>query len=90
MNVQQTAKLARLRFTPEEEAKIGKDLDRILEYMAQLNALDTENVAPLVNVLDQVNVLREDVQITRISREEALQNAPDADDAYFRVPKVIE
>lgn len=90
MNVQQTAKLARLRFTPAEEARIGQDLDRILEYMAQLNALDTENVAPLVNVLDQVNTLREDVQITRITREEALQNAPDADENYFRVPKVIE
>lgn len=88
--VREIAYLSRLRLTASEETRYMHDLNRILDYMAQLNTVDTTGVAPLAHVLDQGNVLREDVQMHRISHEAALKNAPDADQDYFRVPKVIE
>lgn len=84
------ASLARLRFSEEEEERLAGQMSRILEYMEQLNELDTTGVPPMAHVLDLTNVFREDDARTRITREEALRNAPDADDEYFRVPKVID
>jgi aspartyl-tRNA(Asn)/glutamyl-tRNA(Gln) amidotransferase subunit C len=88
--VRYIARLARLRFTEEEEGLMAEQMSKILDYMDQLNELDTEGVPPMSHVLDLTNVFREDVATRRISREEALRNAPDADEAYFRAPKVIE
>lgn len=88
-DVREIASLARLRLSDEEVLHYQHDLNRILDYMAQLNALGTEGVEPMLHVIEQGNVLREDVQQARISHEDALKNAPDADQDYFRVPKVI-
>lgn len=88
--VREVAALARLRFTPEEEAKLADDLTRILDYVEQLEELDVSNVEPMSHVLDLFNVLRSDHAKTRITRNDALSNAPDADSKYFRVPKVID
>jgi aspartyl-tRNA(Asn)/glutamyl-tRNA(Gln) amidotransferase subunit C len=89
-DVQQIASLARLRIEEHEQEQLAQDMNRILDYMAQLNELDTTGIEPLSHVLELGNVMREDVQITRTSHEEALKNAPDADQYYFRVPKVID
>lgn len=89
-DVQEIAALARLRLTEEEVVHYQHDLNRILDYMAQLNAVDTDGIEPMTHIQDWGNVLREDVHLRRITREEALKNAPDADADYFRVPKVIE
>lgn len=88
--VRYIARLARLRFTEEEEHRMARQMSQILDYMAKLEELDTTDVPPMSHVLDLSNVTREDVAAPRITREEALRNAPDADDQYFRVPKVIE
>ena len=69
---------------------MAQQMSSILDYMAKLNELDTEHVPPMSHVLDLNNVFREDVVETRITREEALRNAPESDGEYFRVPKVIE
>ncbi|MEZ4699539.1 MAG: Asp-tRNA(Asn)/Glu-tRNA(Gln) amidotransferase subunit GatC [Rhodothermales bacterium] len=89
-DVRYMAALARLRFTPEEEARMVEDLEAVLGYMAKLNELDTDGVPPMSHVIDLYNVEREDAAQQRISHAEALKNAPDADGTYFRVPKVIE
>lgn len=89
-DVRYIARLARLRFSDEDERRMAEQMSQILEYMEKLNELDTTAVPPMSHVLDLTNVFREDVAAPRISREEALRNAPDADDAYFRAPKVIE
>ncbi|ARA92993.1 aspartyl/glutamyl-tRNA(Asn/Gln) amidotransferase subunit C [Rhodothermaceae bacterium RA] len=89
-DVRYIAALARLRFTEAEEQRLAEQMTTMLEYVGQLQTLDTTGVPPMSHVLDLVNVMREDVVQTRISREEALRNAPDADEAYFRVPRVIE
>jgi aspartyl-tRNA(Asn)/glutamyl-tRNA(Gln) amidotransferase subunit C len=57
--------------------------------MAKLDELDTEQISPMSHVLDVYNVFREEDARPRISHEDALKNAPDADGDYFRVPKVI-
>ena len=88
--VRYIASLARLRFTEEEEKRLADEMNEILGYVDKLNELDTTGVPPMSHVLDLNNVVREDAVETRISRDEALKNAPDADSAYIRAPKVIE
>ncbi len=89
-DVRYIAELARLRFSEEEEEQLATEMNRILEYMDKLNELDTSEVPPMSHVLDLYDVFRPDIPQQRITREEALKNAPDTDGEYFRVPKVIE
>jgi aspartyl-tRNA(Asn)/glutamyl-tRNA(Gln) amidotransferase subunit C len=89
-DVHYIAELARLRFTDEEEENMAEQLSGVLDYMEKLDELDTEDVPPMSHVLDITNVFRDDSPEQRISREEALGNAPDADHSYFRVPRVID
>lgn len=88
-DVRYIAGLARLRFSEEEEQRLAREMDAILDYVDQLNELDTTGVPPMSHVLDLYNVYRPDEAHPRISREEALQNAPDSDGEYVRVPKVL-
>lgn len=88
--IRHLATLARLRFDPVEEEEIAEQLTRILDYVDKLSELDVSDVVPMSHVLDLYNVVRKDVAEPRISREQALSNAPDAGESYFRVPKVIE
>jgi len=88
-DVEYIAKLARLKFEESEKEKLCKEMNQILEYMSKLNELDTENVEPLSHPIELSNVFREDEVIKSISTEEALKNAPDKDDKFFKVPKII-
>lgn len=88
--VRRIAALARLRFSEDEEAQLATEMSTILDYVRKLDALDTSAVPPMTHVLDLYNVYRADEVETRISRDEALTAAPDADAAFFRVPKVID
>ena len=88
-DVEHVAELARLSFSEEGKQKLVKELNSILEYMEQLNSLDTTNVKPLSHVIELQNVFRDDVRKESLTREEALQNAPSKTDKFFKVPKVI-
>lgn len=88
--VQYLAHLARLQLTEEETERLSGDMNRILEYMEQLQEPDTEDVEPLEHVIDMEYRLRDDTPEEPLSHEDALKNAPDADSDYFRVPRVIE
>lgn len=88
--VRHIAKLARLQFDADDEQRLADSMGRILDYMNKLNELDTTGVPPMSHVLDVTNVFREDAVDERIDRDQALQNAPDADEEYIRVPKVID
>ena len=66
------------------------ELNRILDYMKNLNELDTEGVPPTSHVLPISNVFREDVVTPSLPRDQLLANAPSKRQGYFRVPKVIE
>ena len=84
------AALAKLHLSEEEISLYTDQMNEILEYMKQLDELDTEDVEPLSHVLDQINMTRPDEEKTSLSRDEALQNAPETDGEYFIVPNVIE
>ena len=82
--------LARLEYDPNRDSEMVESLKEILEWMEHLNRLDTDKVRPLTNMSYEVNVYREDVVDHQLDRERALKNAPDRDDRYFKVPKVID
>jgi aspartyl-tRNA(Asn)/glutamyl-tRNA(Gln) amidotransferase subunit C len=88
-DVEHVAHLARLTFSEEEKVRLTSQLNNILEYMDQLNALDTSAVEPLSHVIELQNVFRPDVQTPGVTREEALHNAPAHSAEFFKVPKVI-
>jgi len=81
--VKHVAKLANLPLTSEEKEKYSKQLSKILEYIDQLNQVDTSNVEPTFNVSGQSNVMREDSIDVCLSQEETLANAPKKEKGFF-------
>jgi aspartyl-tRNA(Asn)/glutamyl-tRNA(Gln) amidotransferase subunit C len=88
-DVEHVAALAKLSFAPAEMNLLTTQLNTILEYMDQLNALDTDAVEPLSQVIELSNVFRDDRRAPGLTRDQALANAPSQDGAFFKVPKVI-
>ena len=88
--VRHVALLSRLDLTDEEIAHFRKDLGNILDYVEKLGELDTADVPPTSHSFKMENVFREDDVRPSLSNEEALANAPDAEDACFKVPAVIQ
>ena len=88
--VEHIAQLAKLDFTMEEKEKLVSDLNRILEHIDKLNELDTTHVEPLSQIVATHNVLRNDAIEPSLPRTDALRNAPDSTEEFFRVPKVID
>ena len=88
-DVQYVAKLARLEVTNEEVAKYTQQLANILQYVEQLNQLDTSNVEPLTHPLDMKNVFLEDVVVPSLTQQEVLSNAPEPQSGHFKVPKIM-
>ncbi len=90
IDVDHVARLARLALTPEEKARIGEQLAKILTYIDTLNRLGTEGVEPTTHAVPVVNVMRDDEVGPCLSPDEALANAPDRVEGFFRVPRIIE
>jgi aspartyl-tRNA(Asn)/glutamyl-tRNA(Gln) amidotransferase subunit C len=105
-DVAHVADLGNLELTGDERARMLRDLNSILEYIDRLNQLDTSNVEPMTQVSDRCGVDQSKPGSDRIAyanREDiyqglrkslphdvALQNAPESDGTFFKVPKVIE
>ena len=89
-DVEHVALLSRLELSEQELDKYTGQLDAILEYIDVLNQVDTSAVEPMAHVLDIRNVMRADEVQPSLPREAALQNAPDAEDGFFKVPKIVE
>ena len=90
ISIDHLARLARLTLTEEERPLYREQLLGILHYMETLNELDTTGIEPTSHVISISNVMREDSARLSLDREEALRNAPDRTDAFYRVPKIIE
>ncbi|MBI2599541.1 Asp-tRNA(Asn)/Glu-tRNA(Gln) amidotransferase subunit GatC [Candidatus Daviesbacteria bacterium] len=88
--VKHVAKLANLPLSDEEEEKYSQQLSKILEYVDQLNKVDTTDVEPTFNVTDNKNVLREDETTPSLTQDEALSNAPQKKDNLFVTKGVFE
>jgi len=92
-DVERVAELAHLKLAPEETPRMLRDLNAILDYVAELNELDTAGVAPLAQVSELgefVSVPRPDRVQPSLDRALVMAEAPDSDTAFFKVPKVIE
>jgi aspartyl-tRNA(Asn)/glutamyl-tRNA(Gln) amidotransferase subunit C len=93
-DVLRVAELAYLDLSEEELEKYRAQVDDILEYIGKLNELDTTHVAPMAQVLADGQTadatLREDLVVPCAVADEVLHHAPDPEQPYFRVPKVIE
>jgi aspartyl-tRNA(Asn)/glutamyl-tRNA(Gln) amidotransferase subunit C len=88
--VEKVAKLARLQLSPEELDRYGKQLGAILDYIAKLEKLDVKGLEPLAHAVHTSNVFREDAPRPSLPRDAALQNAPEKNDDFFIVPKIVE
>ena len=88
--VQHVAKLARLKLSAEELKRFSPQISSVLDYINQLDEVDTADVAPLSHALDISNVFREDKTTPSSSRDETLANAPKQRDGFFLVPPVLE
>ncbi|MGI9103874.1 MAG: Asp-tRNA(Asn)/Glu-tRNA(Gln) amidotransferase subunit GatC [Terriglobales bacterium] len=97
------ADLANLELTPEERARMVKDLNSILDHIDRLNELDTANVEPMAQLSGTgpqpghpgqrpapLHAMREDQTGPSLPRDEVTKNAPESDGTFFKVPKVIE
>ena len=89
-DVANVALLARLKITPAELETLTDQLSSIVDYVAQLQEVDTIGVEPLAHGCELHNVLRSDTCQRALDREEALANAPDRSSVGFLVPAVLE
>jgi len=93
-DVERVAELAHLELVPEETGRMLRDLNAILDYVAELNELDTSNVMPLAQVSelssDAISVPRADAVEPSLKRDVVMLQAPETDGVFFKVPKVIE
>jgi aspartyl-tRNA(Asn)/glutamyl-tRNA(Gln) amidotransferase subunit C len=87
--VERVAELARLEITEAEKEAFSRQLSSILTYIEQLKGIETTGIEPTATVLDQTNVFRDDVVRQSLSVERALANAPEVDEGYLRVPKIL-
>ncbi len=84
------AELAKLALTSKETDLFAEQLSEILEYAEKLNELDTEAIPPTAQTIEIRNVMRPDEPAPSLAPEEALANAPDRKDGYFRVKRILD
>lgn len=88
--VEHVAELARLELSDEEKNRFVHQLSNILTHIEKLNQLDTSNIEPTSHVLPIKNIFRNDVIQNYFPEGNSLENAPDKDKGYYKVPKIIE
>ncbi len=88
--VDHVAHLSRLRLSPAEKEKFAEQLSDIVAYMDKLNELDTSDVEPMVHGIAGVQRAREDRTGSSLPRKEALRNAPEQAEGFFKVPRIID
>jgi aspartyl-tRNA(Asn)/glutamyl-tRNA(Gln) amidotransferase subunit C len=88
--VRRIARLARIRVPDDELPTLADELSRIMDWIEQLNAVDTSNIAPMTSVADIRLPQREDKVTDGNAPEKVLTNAPDRQGNFFAVPKVVE
>ena len=84
------ANLARIKVPEENLDHLAGELSSILDWVEQLNSVDTDGVEPLASVVDVTLPLREDKISDGDCRDKVLANGPEIEDGYFAVPKLIE
>lgn len=88
-DVEKVSLLARLRLSEAELETMTPQLIKIVDFVEQLNELDTTHVQPMAHALDMHNVFADDLTQASLPRDAALSNAPKRDDECYRVPAVL-
>lgn len=88
-DVEHVALLSRLELTEEEKEQYADSLTKIFAHVEQLNSVDVSGVEPTAHPLPLKDVLRKDVIQGSLTNEQALANAPDAEDGCFKVPQIV-
>ena len=86
--VKKVAKLARLEFNESEIQQHSEQLEKILDYIKQLEKINTENIACTTRAIEVINVLRKDEKKDYENAEELLNLAPSRENKFFKVPKI--
>jgi len=90
VEIDHVALLARLKLDENEKELFSRQVGDVIEYIDKLNELDTDGIEPTAHVFPIKNVFREDELKDSLPRNKALQNAPEKEDGFYRVPKIIE
>jgi aspartyl-tRNA(Asn)/glutamyl-tRNA(Gln) amidotransferase subunit C len=82
--------LSKLKFNNEEAELISEDLSKMVNFINQLNELETGRIEPLIHMNEEINNWREDKLGDVLDQEKALSNSPVKDGTYFKLPKVLD
>jgi aspartyl-tRNA(Asn)/glutamyl-tRNA(Gln) amidotransferase subunit C len=88
--VEHIAALARVGLTPDEMERMRDQLSAVLDHISMLQEVNTDDILPTAQVIQQQNVMRDDVVRPSLPREQVLLNAPDQEDGYLRVNAVLD
>ncbi|MDB5393401.1 MAG: gatC [Rhodospirillales bacterium] len=88
--VARIARLARIRLTDDEKNHLAAELSQVMDWVDELQTVDTEGVEPLTSVVGARLKTRSDIVTLNVTRDEVLANAPEATAGFFTVPKVVE
>ena len=88
--IEKLASLSKLSFTKEELELISKDMIKMVDFINQLDEINTEGVEPLIHLNEECNNWREDEIREMLDQKEALSNSPIKDSTYFKLPKVLD
>ena len=87
--VERLASLAKLEFSEAEKQEFVGDMNRMLDFVKELEKVDTKGVEPLIYMLEEEATLRKDEVQQNITQQQALYNAPESDSDFIKVPKVL-
>ena len=90
IDIDHVAKLARLELTDEEKQRLRSQLGLILEHAAKVGEVAADDIPPTSHPVPRANVFRPDEVRPRLSHDDALSTAPEAEDGRFRVPRIVE
>ena len=88
-DVRKVAQLARLKLTEDEVETYTTQLEKILGYVVELEKVDTTDIQPTTRAVEVINVTREDSVFSSDSREDLLNLAPNREDSFYRVPRIL-
>jgi aspartyl-tRNA(Asn)/glutamyl-tRNA(Gln) amidotransferase subunit C len=90
IDIDHVARLARIALTSEEAARFSGQFSRLFEFIGELQAIDVSAIDATAQVIPLHNVLRDDEVTPSLSREAALENAPETEGPYFKTPRILE
>lgn len=88
--VKHVANLAKLEWAESEISEFTGTLGRIIEMVELLDEIDTTGVPFTSNIVNDINVLREDIKVEGMNRDELMKNVPEKQDGYIKIPAILD